>query len=332
MKHLHPLVFKPIYKDKVWGGDAFREALGRDAPPRCGESWELVDLDATAPSGGGGEAARSVVARGPLKGRSLRSLLDEDQAALLGDRPRSPEGGFPLLIKYLDARWDLSVQVHPHAGYVEDHPAAALKTEAWFILDAEPGACIYLGLEPGVDPEALRAASEGSAVVRCLTRVPVKPGEVYFLPSGACHALGAGCLVAEIQTPSDTTFRLYDWDRQPPRPLHIEQALACATFGPLDEGAWSLRESDAGFERKGLVDCPYFQIAGTWISEAAPLPEGPTALMILEGEVEIRWGEGEAMKFSAYETVLCPAGLGPATIHSARAKVLETRVPWGAGS
>ncbi|MBU0553279.1 class I mannose-6-phosphate isomerase [Myxococcota bacterium] len=325
---LHPLVFEPIYKDKVWGGDAVRVTLGRGgASLRCGESWELVDLDITAPSGGGGEAAHSVVARGPLRGRALRDLLDEDQAAILGDHPRTVAGGFPLLIKYLDARQDLSVQVHPDAEFVAHHPGAALKSEAWYILDAAEDACIYLGLRPGVDAAALRRGIESGALVDFLTRVQVKPGEIYFLPSGAPHALGAGCLVAEIQTPSDTTFRLYDWGRHPPRPLHIEEALACATFGPIDHGIFDQYEAQAGFERQGRVSCPHFEISTIKINDFIPLRPGPTALMILEGGLDVRWRD-QSMCFGPYDTILCPAGLGATTIHSPNAHVLEVRFPF----
>jgi mannose-6-phosphate isomerase len=230
----YPLLFEPMLFEKVWGGRRL-ERLGKRLPPgkKIGESWELADLAATSTSGAGGGAARSTIINGPLAGRTIREAMDAAGENILPRAARAADGGFPLLIKFLDAGENLSVQVHPSPAYAAAHPEAHLKTECWYILDAEPGSVIYKGIRPGVSREEFeRLARTGDpAIVDAMAAAPAVPGECHNLPSGTVHALGAGVLVAEVQTPSDTTFRLYDWGRTG-RELHIEAALACADFGP----------------------------------------------------------------------------------------------------
>lgn len=229
----------PILKPKVWGGRRLAE-WGRPLPAGepIGESWEIADLAQTAASGGGGDAARSIIANGPLAGTSLSEALSLWGDAALGSAWLSDDGGFPLLVKLLDAQQELSVQVHPSPAYASADPEAHLKAECWYVLEATPApdgspAAIYAGLADGVDADELFAriaADEPGAVPAALRRIEVAPGEMYFLPSGTVHALGAGVLVAEVQTPSDTTFRVYDWAHEHGRvgrELHIEQARAC---------------------------------------------------------------------------------------------------------
>jgi len=147
-----------------------------------------------------------------------------DERSLLGEARRSAEGGFPLLVKLLDARENLSVQVHPTKGYARRHPGAHVKDETWFVLHAEPGAVLYRGLRRSLTSTELRRRVLDGSIVEDLVAIPVKAGDVCDLPSGTCHALGAGIVVAEVQTPSDTTFRLYDWGRSG-RTLHLEEAI-----------------------------------------------------------------------------------------------------------
>ena len=149
----------------------------------------------------------------------------------------TPAGGFPLLVKYLDAREHLSVQVHPSPDYAKSHEGAHLKTESWLILDADEGAMLYKGLKPGTSGADLQRAIESGTVPDLLIAEPAVVGQCHTLPSGTVHALGAGVLVAEVQTPSDTTFRVYDWAKEygrDGRELHIDQALECADLGPAD--------------------------------------------------------------------------------------------------
>ncbi len=320
----HPLLFSPIYKEKVWGGRTLtklgRSLPGDDSKP-IGESWELADLASTSASGGGGGAERSRVRFGPLAGQSLHSLIQREPRGVMGHLPTSDAGGFPVLLKYLDARQHLSVQVHPSLAYATKHPDAYLKSEAWYIADAEPGSVIYKGVRAGVTPEQLRAAlltNTDAAVVPLLIEVPVKPGDCHYLPSGTCHALGAGILVAEVQTPSDTTYRVYDWGRKG-RELHIEQALACIDLGPPDVRAYEvnrvLSTSPAQVTRR--VVCEFFRI------DELIMPAGfhdrigghePSALMLLRGAMTLTT-TGEPTPLLAGDTALLPAAMRPADMH-----------------
>jgi mannose-6-phosphate isomerase len=220
---LYPLRFEPILKERVWGGRRLAtlgKALEGDQP--VGESWELVDLPED----------QSRVAEGPLLGARLRDLIERSGPAILG--PVGLDGGsFPLLVKYIDAAQDLSVQVHPDAV-----AAARLggrpKSEAWTVLDAAPGAKIFLGLRPGTRREDLEAALCAGQVPELLQAVPVSAGDIVPVPPGTTHAIGAGVLLAEVQQPSDTTYRVYDWGRVgldgKPRALHRREALESIHF------------------------------------------------------------------------------------------------------
>jgi len=246
-----PVVFEPIFKPKPWGGRRLATLLGKRLPGDgpIGESWELSDLPGN----------ESRVRDGPLAGTTLHELVATWGRGLLGDAPLV-DGRFPLLVKFLDAREDVSVQVHPKPGtgtYLPKPGTGALprqlgarkmgtgtspqrlgaspqfpavKHEAWYVVHAEPGAKLYIGLKPGVGPEDVRRAADTPAIVDLLQTWNATPGECFYLPSGTPHALGAGVVVAEVQTPSDVTYRLYDWGRVGldgrPRELHIEQALA----------------------------------------------------------------------------------------------------------
>jgi mannose-6-phosphate isomerase len=240
MNKPYPIVFEPIIKAKVWGGRRlakFGKHLPADQP--TGESWELADLASTSASGGGGDAAHSKIINGALAGESISDAITRWGEDLLGDTELTAEGGFPLLVKYLDAKEHLSVQVHPSIAYADQHPDAHLKTESWFILDAQPDSqgqppVIYKGFQDGVTKDDLAKAIVEGTVPDLMRKETAVPGQCHTLPSGTVHALGAGVLVAEIQTPSDTTFRVYDWKKEygrADRELHIEQAVECASFG-----------------------------------------------------------------------------------------------------
>jgi mannose-6-phosphate isomerase len=332
---LYPLKFEPIYKEKVWGGRHLHHVLGRDLPggddTPIGESWELADLPTTSASGGGGNPEHSVVTHGPLAGQTLHDVIETYGPALMGDLPVSDTtGGFPLLLKFLDARQNLSVQVHPSPAYADDHDEAHLKSEAWYILDADPGAVIYKGIKEGVTPEQLRAALEQNtddAVVPLMIEVPVKPGDCHYLPSGTCHALAAGVLVAEVQTPSDTTFRVYDWGRTN-RELHVEQALECIDFGPPDVSQYELNTTldvRTG-QTTRLVVCEFFRMDRYAVraGETDQLThDQPTLWMVLSGEGRITCdtpapgspsGDTTVTPFGKGQTLLLPPNLPGATV------------------
>lgn len=232
----YPLLFRPVLLEKVWGGRRLGQ-LGKSmasASACYGESWELADLGETSAGGAGGGAVRSIIDNGPLAGRTLHEaivLWGNDLLGCADAAERAERGGFPLLVKFLDAAQNLSVQVHPSPAYLRSHPNAKahLKTESWYIVDAEPGASLYIGVKPGLTRAEFAAHIRDGTVTGDLLSVPAVPGECHTLPSGTVHALGAGVLVAEVQTPSDTTFRVFDWGRSG-RELHIEQSLASATF------------------------------------------------------------------------------------------------------
>ena len=320
---MYPLLFEPIYKEKVWGGRNL-EALGRSLPGGpgnlIGESWELVDLGTTMASGGGGGSERSVIANGQLAGQTIHDVMKSCGQDFMGDLPPSDFGEFPLLVKFLDANDNLSVQVHPSEAYAEEHSDAYLKSEAWYIVDAEPDACIYVGIQEGVTPQRFREAIETNtieAVEPLLIKVPVKPGDCHYLPSGTCHALGAGIVVAEVQTPSDTTFRVFDWGRKG-RELHVEEAMQCIHFGPGEGGQWQPMTTVRRAEAQGevvstkLVSCEHFAM------ELVELPAGlsmdvkpgePIVWMMLEGGGAFDCEPGIQTALPPGRTALLPPGM-----------------------
>jgi len=300
----HPVSFEPIFKPKPWGGARLKELLGKRPPGAgpIGESWELADMVGN----------ESRVASGDCAGMTLSELMCAWGDDLLGGVQPSHER-FPLLIKFLDAARDLSVQVHPKPTDAKPAADTDIKHEAWYVVAAEPGALIYAGLRDGFAPQQLAAAANTPEIVACLRHWPAQPGQCYYLPSGTPHALGAGLVVAEIQTPSDVTYRLYDWDRVGldgrPRTLHIEQALANIRYD-LDYGQLLQCAPAAGQARgvAALVRCPSF-----WIDacESAvtrrPLPAGRMRIwMILSGRGRTEQG-GATLPFSTGDTLLIPA-------------------------
>lgn len=320
---LYPLKFEPIYKPKVWGGRSLEEKLGRELPEgqSIGESWELADLATTSASGGGGGAEHSTVANGPLRGKTLAQLIETYGSEMLGDVTLTDDGGFPLLVKFLDAHKNLSVQVHPSPAYAQAHREAHLKSEAWYIVDCKPDSVIYKGIQEGVTPEQLRAALKRNReedVAPLLISVPVKPGDCHYLPSGTCHALGAGILVAEVQTPSDTTFRVFDWGRKG-RELHINQAIECIHFGPAQSEPYEKRVDVQGKlgTRTRLVRCEYFRIDRVTADQTAHEDlhmNQPEVWMVLAGKGSISTGDektggSSTVTFKRGDTLYLPPGM-----------------------
>ena len=300
MPDLYPLRFKPIYKQYVWGGWKLATLLKRPIPHDeiFAESWELCDHGQD----------QSVVDGGPLSGATLHELVEKYGRRLLGD----VGDRFPLLLKYLDAAQDLSVQVHP-----DDAMAAGLdppdlgKTEAWYIVAAVPGSVIYAGLRQGVDRETLALAIKRGKCEECLHYFEARQGDCVFIPAGTVHALGAGTLVAEIQQSSDTTFRLFDWNRLGtdgrPRELHVEQGLDAIDFarGPVSPIRHPVSCQD---ESVGLVRSKQFSLERHLL--LGPKDLGGDGrfhiLTVVDGSVSIE-GEHSDKNLNCGQTVLLPA-------------------------
>lgn len=328
-----PVRFVPILKEKVWGGRRL-ESLGKHLPPGVpiGESWEIADLDSTSPTGAGGEAAHSIVSGevGHLAGASIRSLIESWGAGLLGVARPTPAGAFPLLIKFLDAGENLSVQVHPSAAYAATHADAHLKHEAWCVVAAEPGSMIYRGLVPGVTRADLEHAIDTGAVTDLLRAEPATPGTIYHLPSGVVHALGAGVLVAEVQTPSDTTYRLDDWGRTG-RTLHIPEALASAFD---DAGAQTVPADLLPPPSRARIDTEAFVIEQMTIEACAQRelggPRSPTILIALTGRATLEPADTsfDPLPVAAGETTLIPAANAGARLVAHQAcRALTVTIP-----
>jgi mannose-6-phosphate isomerase len=316
---LRPLRFGRQFLAKPWGGRELERLLGFDLPAGAiGETWELVDRD----------REQSVVADGPFQGTRLRDLLQERGREVLGRSRLAPGREFPLLIKFLDARENLSVQVHPHDGLAPTLPPGdAPKTECWYILDATPGGAVYLGLRPGVDEAELRALGGGPGTVERLERHPVRAGDFVFVPAGTVHAIGAGVALAEVQQTSDTTYRLYDWgrtdDQGRPRPLHVDQALRSIRYGERVAGPVrpELVRGPDGAARARLVECPAFAVDLLELDRPLAADTGGLALVyvVLAGEGSV-FGSGATpygVTLRAGDTWLVPASLGG---HSLRPK------------
>ncbi|RMG39040.1 MAG: class I mannose-6-phosphate isomerase [Planctomycetota bacterium] len=252
-----PLQFHPLFRRYRWGGRRLATVLNKPiGDDTCAESWEVVDHGDD----------QSVVLDGPFAGKTLHELVVADPHGLVG----RPARQFPLLVKFLDAADRLSVQVHPDDERAKQFdPNENGKTEAWLIIDADPGSCLYVGLREGVDEATLRRAVAEKRIAECLHRVPIRAGDCVLVPAGTVHAIGEGILLAEIQQSSDLTFRLYDWDRLDrdgrPRPLHIEESFACIDFarGPVDPVQPVVLlsgDSDGGHTVERLCECPYFEM------------------------------------------------------------------------
>lgn len=294
----YPLKFKPIYKELIWGGNKLREFLGKDTPAdkKIGESWELADLPND----------KSVIANGELAGQTITEILQKFPEQITGKKEYKPP--FGLLIKLIDAADVLSVQVHPDKEAVKRLKTGTPKTECWYIIDSAPNACIYKGLKTGTTKRQFAESIKNGTCAELLNKVPIRVGQCHFLPAGTVHAIGAGVLIAEIQTPSDTTFRVFDWNRLEngkPRQLHIEQALESIHF---DQKPQDLPVTTCG----RLVDTEFFKVdkitaqAGTLRQISKGIMK---VVMVIKGGGQIISADSQAVDFSKGQTILLPAAL-----------------------
>lgn len=297
--------FEPILRRYLWGGRRLGHALGKPLGEGddYAESWEVCDRPGD----------QSVVATGQLRGTTLGELVQTRGDELLGRH--APQPRFPLLFKFLDAQKTLSVQVHPSDVHAERlNPPDFGKTEAWVVLDAQPGSLIYAGLKRGFDRAALERELARGTCELCLHRFEPQPGDCIFLPAGVVHAIGEGLLIAEIQQSSDVTFRLFDWNRVGadgrPRALHVEQSLEVIdfSFGPAHPQR-PIATERPHVER--LVECDKF-VLDRWTFSSPEMIGGDDRchlLAVLGGEIEIA-GDHDAHRLQKGHTALLPASLG----------------------
>lgn len=305
MPALYPLTFQPIFKERVWGGRSLERLHGKRLPigAPIGESWEISDRPGDV----------SVVAHGPLAGKDLHWLVENHRANLLGNA-RLEGGRFPLLIKLLDAQEKLSLQVHPPAARAAELHGDP-KTEMWFIAAAAPGAELYVGLKSGVTRADFERQIQDGSVAECFHRVPVRAGDAMFLPSGRVHAIGAGLVIFEIQQNSDTTYRVFDWNRVgldgQPRDLHVAQSLASIDFNDFEPALTVGEEtSGANCRIRKLVSHPLFnvELIRAQSDRAIPLPASRMQIIgVVAGEVRVNGSSTPVLR--AGDFCLLPACL-----------------------
>lgn len=284
---VYPLRFEPVYRSHVWGGSRIAGKYRRAGlPEKCAESWEISDR----------ADGMSVVADGPLKGRTLCDLVRLMGENLLGRGRRDDR--FPLLLKIIDARERLSIQVHPDTAGAARHGGEA-KTEMWYTLDADPGARVLAGFKKETSPDVFRTAVENRSVQDWLNAVPVKKGSVVYVPGGRVHSIDAGCLLLEIQQNSDTTYRIYDWGR--PRPLHLEQAMQVIR--------WEDKEDPRADAENFL--CDFFKFRKHSLNGPQSFQCDGRSFQILfveDGPLQVAW-EGGREEYAAGTSILLPATL-----------------------
>ena len=306
---LYPLIFRPIFKERIWGGRELEKIYGKKLPAATpiGESWEISDRPGD----------ESVIANGKFAGKNLRWLMENHAEEVLGDAKPAAEGRFPLLCKILDAREKLSLQVHPPAAKAKELKGEP-KTEMWFIADATPDASLYAGLKRGVTRGEFEKKISDGSVADCFHQIPVRAGDAMFLPSGRVHAIGDGLVIFEIQQNSDTTYRVFDWNRVgldgKPRELHVAQSLASIDFNDFEPKlAPAHYRQGPHFKFRQLVENPLFNAQELVFAHARPVALAGQLLRIiaaLSGTVKINGDDGQTpVELSPGQFCLIPAAL-----------------------
>jgi mannose-6-phosphate isomerase len=298
----YPLLFEPISKERIWGGTKLKEVLNKSFDgSQIGESWELTTV----------ENDISVVVNGVFEGLNLNQLIEKYPTELLGIKSIQYFGNnFPLLFKFIDAKEDLSIQVHPNDALAKERHNSFGKTEMWFVMQADDNARLVVGFKDKTNKKEYQEHLENKTLVAVLNEAPVKVGDAFFLETGTVHAIGAGVLIAEIQQTSDITYRLYDWDRVDAngvgRELHTDLALDAINFEPTNT---KLNYDAAKNKSVNLVECPLFNTNILQISEKynwKKTKESFTVLMCTEGSFTIIMLHFKA-EFKKGDTILIPA-------------------------
>ena len=303
---MYPLKFQNIFKSVVWGGEKIAPFKGVNTQQKnIGESWELSGV----------KGNESIVAEGPLAGRTITSLAEEYKGALLGDKVYAATGAeFPLLIKFIDARDDLSIQVHPDdALAAERHNGSKGKTEMWYVVQADEKAHLMSGLSKEITPEEYAAKVADNTITDVLHDYDVHAGDVFFLPAGRIHSIGKGCFIAEIQQTSDITYRIYDFGRLgldgKPRELHTELSKAAIDYTVLPD--YKTPYQSIKNQENEIVSCKYFttslyELDKEMTKDMSGLDSFVIAICV-EGSGSLADSEGNAVSLRQGETVLIPA-------------------------
>ncbi len=307
MSHLYPLKFNPIFKEKIWGGQKIKTILGKDFSPakNCGETWELSGVKGNV----------SEVSNGSLKGKSLTQLIESNGEQLLGAKVIRKYGAeFPLLVKFIDANDDLSVQVHPDDTLAKKRHDSFGKTEMWYIMQADEGASLVTGFNREMDKETYLSHFKNGQLMDILNQEKVTPGDVYFIPAGRVHTIGKGLLLAEIQQTSDVTYRIYDFDRVDnqgnQRELHVEEALDAIDYQFHKNYRTSYVEPKDG--KSKLVQCPYFTTNKLQVVDSLKIDHQSLdcfkIYVVLEGKGQISY-DSQNIDLEKGEVVLVPASM-----------------------
>lgn len=313
----YPLQFEPILKERIWGGQKLKTLYNKPITSKItGESWELSDVEGDV----------SIIANGRLKGKSLAEAIENSPDALLGTEVHKRFGKkFPLLFKFLDAREDLSIQVHPNDELAKARHNSFGKTEMWYVMQADPDAHIIIGFENDSNPEQYLKSLKDKTILGLLHTVNAHQGDVFFIETGTVHGIGAGLVIAEIQQTSDITYRIYDYDRKDAngntRELHVDLALEAINYHKTDTQKQYTKHVN---QSNGMVDCPYFTTNFIPLDgESVVRKDGNsfTVYMCVGGDFEIR-ANGEKYKYKTGDTVLIPGGLKELVLHG-KASLLE---------
>ena len=326
MSGLYPLKFEPLYLEKIWGGNRLKTLFNKNYNLKnCGESWEMSGVEGNV----------SVVSNGFLKGNNLSELIEIYMGDLVGDKVYDKFGPeFPLLIKFIDAQDDLSIQVHPNDQLSKVRHNAFGKTEMWYVVDAAKGALINSGFNQPVDKEKYMNYLNSGRLVELLKYDKARVGDVFFIPAGRIHAIGKGSMVAEIQQTSDVTYRIFDYNRKDDkgneRELHTELALDAIDFSFLED--YKTQYKPEINKSAGIVSCEYFTTNilefDKPVEKDYSLNDSFVIYINLEGDFEVVTEEGNE-KVAKGETILIPASLETIRLNPTEGKVklLEVYIP-----
>lgn len=325
MSKLYPFKFKTIYKDKIWGGEKIRTYLGKDFSPlpNCGETWEISGVKTDV----------SIVSNGELAGESLAKLLETYKEDLVGKSVYERFGNeFPLLIKFIDANDDLSIQVHPNDELARKRHNSFGKTEMWYVIEADPGSTLISGFSQEVDEKTYLEKLNSGRLTDILNKENVEAGDVFFLPAGRVHTIGKGLLIAEIQQTSDITYRIYDFDRVDDkgnkRELHTDEALAAIDYKHYDQ--YKSTYDKKKNEPVEVVTCPYFTTNILDFSQSVTRDYSSTDSFVIhvcvQGSYTLSY-EGGELNVQMGDCILLPATTGAAKLETSTGfKILESYI------